>query len=135
MKFTTLSSLSLATVTLALCLATEAQAVVGCGASKAASGLTTSLGSAGEGGSGSSLTPDTQALAKAAGSFGAVAALLAGGMFLYRKQRPDGVQVEPSISPNYPGVEVEPVLVSESLLESSVVSAEQASETALTPSR
>ncbi len=134
MKFTTLSSLSLATITLALCVATEVQAV-GCGASKAASGLTTSLGSAGEGGPGSSLTPDTQALAKAAGSFGAVAALLAGGMFFYRKQRPDGAQIEPAISPTYPGVEVEPVLVNESLLKSSVVSNEQASEATLTPSR
>ncbi|MFH7244436.1 MAG: hypothetical protein ACHWZW_16495 [Spirulina sp.] len=134
MKFTTLSTLSLATVALALCVATQAQAV-GCGASKAAPGLTTSLGATGEGGPGSSLTPDSQALAKAAGSFGAVAALLAGGMFLYRKQRPDGAPVEPSMSPTYPGVEVEPVLISESLLESPMTHDDQESETTLTPSR
>lgn len=135
MKFTTLSSLSLATVALALCVATEAQAVVGCGASKAASGLTTSFGSAGEGGPGDSLTPDTQALVKAMGSFGAAATLIAGGMLLYRKQRPDNAQVDPSTSSVNPEVEVEPVLVSEALMASPVTSDKQDVEAILTSSR
>jgi hypothetical protein len=118
MKITTVSSLAVATVALALFTTTEAKATTGCAASKALAGFTTlttpteSNPTAGLG-----HTPDGQAMAKALGSFGIVATLITGGTLLYRRQRSaDGLAaVEPEADLDFT-VQPEAVLVSEALL-------------------
>lgn len=119
MKITTVSSLAVATVALALFTTTEAKATTGCAASKALAGFTTlttpteSNPTAGLG-----HTPDGQAMAKALGSFGIVATLITGGTLLYRRQRSaDGLAaVEPEVDLVDFTVQPEAVLVSEALL-------------------
>lgn len=118
MKITTVSSLAVATVALALFTTTEAKATTGCAASKALAGFTT-LTTPTEGGPTAGLghTPDGQAMAKALGSFGIVATLITGGTLLYRRQRSaDGLAaVEPEADLDFT-VQPEAVLVSEALL-------------------
>ena len=118
MKITTVSSLAVATVALALFTTTEAKATTGCAASKALAGFTT-LTTPTEGGPTAGLghTPDGQAMAKALGSFGIVATLITGGTLLYRRQRSaDGLAaVEPEVDLDF-AVQPEAVLVSEALL-------------------
>lgn len=152
MKITTLSSLAVATVAIALSTATATHAVTGCAASKAAAGLTTlNTPVDADPTAGQIRTPDAQTLAKAVGGFGAVATLIAGGTLLYRR-RQDGeglaeeVLAAGSLSETTLTfeVEAESVLVAEetlvdaSLLEAALASQEpaaQAEESALSLSR
>ena len=118
MKITTVSSLAVATVALALFTTTEAKATTGCAASKALAGFTTlTTPTEGNPTAGLNSTPDAQAMAKALGSFGIVATLITGGTLLYRRQRPaDGLAaVEPEADLDFT-VQPEAVLVSEALL-------------------
>lgn len=118
MKITTVSSLAVATVALALFTTTEAKATTGCAASKALAGFTTlTTPTEGNPTAGLGHTPDGQAMAKALGSFGIVATLITGGTLLYRRQRSaDGLAaVEPEADLDFT-VQPEAVLVSEALL-------------------
>jgi len=143
MNITTLSCFAVAAVAFALSTATAAQAVTGCAASKAAAGLT-NLNAPVEGDptAGQMGTPDTQALAQAIGSFGAVATLVAGGTLLYRRRQDgEGLALEVLAEGNLPEtaltfeVQAESVLVAEenladaSLLEAALASQDPAAQT------
>lgn len=120
MKITTLSSLAVATVALALLTATEAKATAGCAAGKAFSGLTTFNAPAeGDPTAGLSSTPDAKAMAKALGGLGMAATLVTGGTLIYRRRQAAEVLAEMAGSDAEFDFAVHPeaVLVDEALLD------------------
>jgi hypothetical protein len=134
MKITTVSSLAVVTVALALITTTEAKATTGCAISKAFAGLTTlNAPTEGDPTAGLGVTPDAKAMAKALGGLGLVATLVTGGTLLYRRQRSAEILAETAGSePDFDfAIQSESVLVNETLLAEASPTGETKTETAV----